>query len=328
MQTGFKDSPRTDTARPATKIFCTALTRSGLMLHFGQFHLRIVNGILATVYLQSAHRLLEGYQRSMPISVRSYQCVLYSSCPMNSDQLALLIGFDRQRFFCMLLTASVSMAITWFSLINRVESLFRKPLQESAVLTCIRATLSLALMQLAKPLVFLANRCCSVPSRDWLFLKMLSAAIFSPIERIVEWVKPKSMPTLPDTSYLTITMSSTSRETKYLPAASFDTVTVVSLEALDSVRDQRIKRGPDIFANSKILLFQLKALGVYSVDCLSCLALKDGYLAHLAKNLLKALFKWRNACCTDTLETASSHKNQVLFSTQGRFRDSRFVFIL
>jgi hypothetical protein len=68
---------------------------------------------------------------------------------------------------------------------------------------------------------------------------------------------------------------------------------VVSRDALGKVRDQRIERGSTIFASFRILPFQLKALVVYSADCLSCLLRNDGYLARLAKKLLKAACKWR-----------------------------------
>lgn len=109
MQTGLTDSPWADTASPAAKTLRAAFTsRSWIAPHSGQVHSRTFSGIVATVCPQSLHRLLDGYQRSMPTSVRPYQCALYSNCRTNSDQLASLIDFARQRFFCML-------PITWFS---------------------------------------------------------------------------------------------------------------------------------------------------------------------------------------------------------------------
>ena len=111
MQTGLTVSPWADTASPAARTLRAALmSRSWIVPHSGHIHSRTFKGIALTVYPQSAHRLLLGYQRSIPISSRPFQLALYSSCRTNSDQLASLIDFDRQRFFCMLLTARLSMA--------------------------------------------------------------------------------------------------------------------------------------------------------------------------------------------------------------------------
>lgn len=53
------------------------MSRSWIVPHSGHTHSRTLNGSFETVCPQSLHRLLEGYQRSMPISVRPYQCALY-----------------------------------------------------------------------------------------------------------------------------------------------------------------------------------------------------------------------------------------------------------
>ena len=158
MQTGFTDSPRADTASPAAKTLRAALmSRSWIVPHSWQVHSRTFKGIFLTVWPQSEQRLLLGYQRSMPTSSRPYHSDLYSNCRTNSDQLASAIDLARLWFFCMLLTASVSMAITWFSFTNRVESLWRKSLRESAILACSFATFSFAFLRLAEPLVYVAT---------------------------------------------------------------------------------------------------------------------------------------------------------------------------
>ena len=307
MQTGFTDSPRADTASPAAKIFRAALmSRSWILPHSGQTQSRTFNGIFGTVCPQSEHRLLDGYQRSMPISVRPYHSDLYSSCLTNSDQAASLIDFARQWFFCMLLTARLSMAITWFSLTSLVESLCRKSLRVSAILACSRATFSLALIRLAEPFCFFASRLCSLASLDSFLRNVLGAVIFSPVESMTKWVNPKSMPICPDATGLADTESSQSSDTKYRPAASLDTVAVVSFAAFGNVRDQRIFNGASIFANFKVLPSHLKALEVYSAACLSCLLLKVGYLARLAKKFPNAVCKWRSDCCTGTELTSLS----------------------
>src|SRR5688572_5538914 len=110
---GLMHSPQADTASPAANTLRAALTsRSWIVPHSGHAHSRTLSGSFDTTCPQSEQRFDEGYQRSMPISVRPYQCALYSSCLVNSDQLASPIDFARQALRCMLLTARVSMAIT------------------------------------------------------------------------------------------------------------------------------------------------------------------------------------------------------------------------
>src|ERR1700756_3469069 len=117
---GFTLSPWADTASPAARTLRAAFTsRSWIDPHSGHVHERTPRGIFCTVWPQSLHRLLDGYQRSMPINVRPYHSALYVSCRTNSDQLASLIDFASRWFFCMLLTVRLSTAITWFSFINR-----------------------------------------------------------------------------------------------------------------------------------------------------------------------------------------------------------------
>lgn len=123
-------SPRADTASPAAKTLRAALmSRSWIVSHSGQVHWRTFKGILATVCPQSEQRLLLGYQRSIPTSSRPYHSDLYSNCRTNSDQLASAIDVASYDSL-MLLTANVSMAITWFSFTRPVESLWRKSLRD------------------------------------------------------------------------------------------------------------------------------------------------------------------------------------------------------
>ena len=55
---------------------------------------------------------------------------------------------------------------------------------------------------------------------------------------MAKWVRPKSIPACADTWRFGRTASSQSSETKCRPAASLETVTVVTLAAFGSVRDQ------------------------------------------------------------------------------------------
>lgn len=187
MQTGLTVSPWADTASPAAKTLRAALmSRSWTLPHSEHVHSRAFKGMAFAVCPQSAHRLLLGYQRSIPISSRPCQLALYSSCRTNSDQPASLIDFDRQRLFCMLLTSRLSMAITWFSFISRVESLCRKSLRESAILACNRATFNLALRRFAEPFCFFASLRCSFASLLSFLRNVLGEATFSPVERMAK----------------------------------------------------------------------------------------------------------------------------------------------
>lgn len=155
MHTGLTVSRWADTASPAAKTLRAAfMSRSWVDPHSGHVHFRTLSGSFCKAYPQSEQRLDDGYHLSMPINSRPYQRDLYSSCLTNSDQLASPMDLDRRLFFCILDTDRLSMAITWFSFINRVESLFRKSLRESAIRVCRRATFNFALFRRFDPLVF------------------------------------------------------------------------------------------------------------------------------------------------------------------------------
>ena len=212
----------------------------------------------------------------------------------------------RLPFLSMFFTASVSVAIVWFSRISRVLSLCVKSLLVSAIFACMRATFSFAFDLFLEPRCFLARRRCNFTSFFSFFLNTLGAAIFSPVDSTAKWVSPRSIPICPVASGKVATASSQSIETKYRPAVSFETVTVVIRTAFGKVRDQRIFSGASIFASFNALPSHLKALLVYSADCLPSLRLKVGYAVRLAKKLANAVCKCRNACCTGTLETSLS----------------------
>ncbi|WP_027801973.1 hypothetical protein [Paraburkholderia dilworthii] len=105
----------------------------------------------------------------------------------------------------------------------------------------------------------------------------------------------------------TLTASSHSNETWYLPDGSFETVAVVTLAPFGIVRDHRIASGAAIFASVNDAPSHLKALVVYSADCTPSLRLKFGYLARFAKKFANADCKWRKACCTGTELTSFNH---------------------
>jgi len=311
--TGLTSSPQTDTASPTAKILRAAfMSRSWTTPHSGQVHSRTFNGREPMVYPQSLHRLLDGYQRSIPIKVRPYQSALYSSCLTNSDQLASEIDFARLWFFCMLFTARLSTEITWFSFISRVESLWRKSFRVSAILAWIRATFSFAFARLAEPLCFFASLLCSMASLASFLRKVLGDAIFSPLDRIAKCVNPRSIPTFPSTSGFALTESSHSIETKYRPEQSLDTVQVVTLAALGIERDQIIFNGSSIFASFSSFPSHLNALVVYSAACFPSFFLNIGYLFRCAKKFPKAVWRCLNDCWTGTQLTSFNHSNSGL----------------
>ena len=255
---------------------------------------------------QSEQRLLEGYHLSMPISVRPYQRDLYSNCRTNSDQLASEILLARQWFFCMFFTANVSTAIVWFSRMSRVESLWRKSFRASTILACSRATLSRAFALRLEPFCFRANRCCNLANFFSCLRETLGAAIFSPVERIAKWVSPRSMPICPVACGSGETVSSQSIETKYRPALSLETVTLVTLPM--TARENLIASGSFIFASVITFPSHLKALATYVADCLPCLEWNFGYLALLAKKLLNDVWRCCKDCWTGTDATSLSHE--------------------
>ena len=313
INTGLTFSPQTDTASPAAKMLRAAfMSRSWTTPHSGHVHPRTFNGSDPIVYPQSLHRLLDGYHRSIPINVRPYQSALYSSCLTNSAQLASEIDFARQWFFCMLLTAKLSTAITWFSFISRVESLWRKSFRASEILAWIRATFIFAFARLAEPFCFFASRRCSLASLASFLRKVLGDAIFSPVERIAKCVNPRSIPTCPSTSGFALTESSHSIDTKYRPEQSLDTVQVVTLAAFGIERDQRMFNGSSIFASFSSFPSHLKALETYEIDCFPSFFLNVGYLARWEKKLLNALCRCCKDCCIGTELTSFNHSNSGL----------------
>jgi hypothetical protein len=102
-------------------------------------------------------------------------------------------------------------------------------------------------------------------------------------------------------------------DTKYRPAASRLTVTVVTRAAAGIVREKRMGSASSILASLSTLPSQRKALLVYSAACRSCLDLKDGYFARLAKKLVNAVCRWRSDCCSGTELTSPSHSSPGVF---------------
>lgn len=271
-------SPQADTVSPTAKMLRAAFTsRSCVSLQDGHCHSRTPSGMDETVCPQQEQRLLEGYHRSIPASVRPYHSALYDRNDRNCDQPESEIAFDSLGFFTMFFTVSVSTAMNWFSRINLVESLWWKSRRLSAILACIFATLCFAFSRFFEPLVFRLKRRCNSARRCSCFLKYFGLSIFSPSDVMAKCVNPRSIPTLPFETGKGWISSSTRTETKYRPAASLLTVTVEGLPV--NSRLQHMFNGSACFASFSLPSLQLKALDAYVADWRDCFFLKFGYLA-------------------------------------------------
>lgn len=311
--TGFTVSPQANkTASPAALMFRAALiSRSCAVLHSGHVHCRVAKSSLSNVYPQQEHLLLDGYQRSIATTVLPYQPALYSSCRTSSPQFASLMDLARVGLRTIFLTAKFSTQITWFSRISAVVSLWVKSIRQSAIFAWTRATFNRALRRLFDPFCLRANR-------RWYFANRAAyLAVFrgfpdaTPSEVTTTSLIPTSIPTTAFTTGNTATASSTRIETKYRPAGSRDTVTVDGLPL--NRRDHRIFSGEDCFASLSDTPSHLNAEVVYSADWWPSFFLKFGYFARPWKKLRYAVCKWRNDCCSGTLDTSFSQARSGAF---------------
>ena len=186
-----------------------------------------------------------------------------------------------------------------------------KFLRQSAILAWTRATFSFALRRLLEPFCVLANRRWYWANRAayWAVWRGLPDA--KPSEVTTTSLIPTSIPTVEFTTGSNAVASSTSRDTKYRPAGSRETVTVVGLPV--KRRDQRMFSGSACFASLRDSPSHLKAEVVYSADWTPSFFLKRGQLARPWKKLRYAVCKRRNDCCKGTLDTSLSHVHSASF---------------
>lgn len=313
---GLTTSPQADTASPAAKIFFAAFTSLlCAVLQAGQIQLRTFKLIFSSVYPQVLQRLVDGYHLSIPITVRPYHAALYSSCATKLLQPASEIARARRLFFCIFFTDRVSMAITWFSLISRVESFCEKSLRASAIFAYALATFKRAFLWLEEPETFFENRFCSL-IRVFRAEVKFGAAISSPVDRVAKFFKPKSTPTFADTLDLGLIWSSKTRATWYLPLLSFVIVQVLGVWFFGVSLLHFIFNGSGIFAKIRVLSAHLKALRVYSADCALFLSLNLGYCERFSKKFTNAVCRCLKLCWTGMLLTSLSQAcSGVFFKT-------------
>lgn len=133
--TGFTISPKASTASPAALMFAAALiSRSCSVPHSGQFHDRTSSGIDSETNPQQWQRFDDGKNRSISTYTLPAQLALYSSCLVNSPQLASAICFANFGFLIMFFTARFSAQTTWFSLISLRDNLCKLSNRQSEIL--------------------------------------------------------------------------------------------------------------------------------------------------------------------------------------------------
>ena len=134
MHSPLTFSPKANTASPAAKTFFAALmSRSWTALHSGHSHDRTSSGSLSLTNPQQEQRLLDGKNRPISTYVLPFQPALYSSCLVNSPQLASAIALASVGFLIMFFTARFSAQITWFSLTNLWDNLCKLSNRQSEI---------------------------------------------------------------------------------------------------------------------------------------------------------------------------------------------------
>ncbi len=127
-------SPKANTVSPTAKMLRAALTsRSWVVPHSGHSHDRTSSGNLSLTNPQQEQRLLEGKNRPISTYVLPSQPDLYSSCRVNSPQLASAMCLASFGFLIMFFTARFSAQITWFSLTNLRDNLCKLSERQSAI---------------------------------------------------------------------------------------------------------------------------------------------------------------------------------------------------
>lgn len=135
MLSPLTQSPKANTASPAAFILHAALTsRSCSVSHSGQVHDRTPSGIDSETNPQQWQRFDDGKNRSISTYTLPAQLALYSSCRVNSPQLASAICFASFGFLIMFFTERFSAQTTWFSLISLRDNWCKLSNRQSEIL--------------------------------------------------------------------------------------------------------------------------------------------------------------------------------------------------
>ena len=159
------------------------------------------------------------------------QSALYSNIVTKVDQPASDIACAKLWFLTMFLTAKVSSAIVWFSLINLLESFCKKSLRLFATFSFSFANFNFVF----SPLCFEYLRCMYL-SLLCAFLRYLGLSKTSPSEVIAKSFIPRSIPIVLFSATLGLMGKSScvsqSIETKYLPVGVKETVALFILPSI------------------------------------------------------------------------------------------------
>ncbi|CAI1183659.1 Uncharacterised protein [Serratia quinivorans] len=253
---------------------------------------------------QQLQRLEEGKYRSIATTLRPAHSPLYCSWRTNSLHPASAIALDSFGLRIMFFTLRDSTQTTWFSLISLRDNLCKLSIRQSAIFAWSRATFKRALARFFEPFFFLLNpRCCNANRFAYLAV-WRGLPVLNPLSVTNKSFKPTSMPTVLALIGSDTGSNSHRQETKYLPAASLERVTVDGAEG--NSRLQQTSSGDVLFAIYNLPSRYLNALAVNSADCLCRLLLKTGYAARPAKKFAKAACWWRRDCWRGTQETSLS----------------------
>lgn len=114
-------------------------SRSRTEVHTEQVHSRSLSVSSLFIFPQQEQVLLDGAKRPILRMFLPYQSALYSNIVTKVDQLTSVIACAKLWFLTILLTASVSKQIVWFSRINLVDVLCKKSLRLFATFSCNKA---------------------------------------------------------------------------------------------------------------------------------------------------------------------------------------------
>ncbi len=190
---------------------------------------------------QQLQRFEDGKNGSIATTERPAHSPLYASWRVNSPQPASAIALDSDGLRIMFFTLRDSTQTTWFSFISLRVALCKSSIRQSAIFAWSRATFKRALARFFEPLTFLLNRRWSSARRTAYLAVWRGLPDLNPVSVTNKSFKPTSMPTIFAVTGSDTGSNSQIQETKYLPAASLDRVTVDGADG--NSRLQRTSKG-------------------------------------------------------------------------------------
>src|SRR5690554_871808 len=285
-------------------------SRSKTVEQLLQAHSRSFSRSSLFIFPQLEQVLLDGANRPIRRIFLPYQSALYSSIVTKVDQLASLIACAKLWFFTMSLTAKVSSAIVWFSLMSLLESLCKKSLRLFTTFSCSSANFCFVLL----PLCFEYLR-CTYFNLLCALRRYLGFSNTSPSDVIAKSLIPKSIPIVVFSSIGALvdisSLISQSIETKYFPVDVTLMVALLIIPCVGLCKDILI---PSLNLGTINKLFFTNTFCGIKKDCLPlCFDLNLGKPAPL-KNFLKAISILCTDCCKLCAFTSLSQGSSFLSS--------------